>query len=1116
MSRQKIYTPTPFYVYLIGLLLGGAFIALCFGLFAKLVRTEEGLPPIELTEAELAELAASRDINNFPEPYSLHAEIPESEFAAARAILDGTAPAGLTPPAWFPKNESPILRELVEEGKLPPVAERVGPEPVVMEGVDGIGTYGGTWLRLATHAGDVVLIAHRLSGATFTRFSPMGDPLVPHLMREIEILDDYRTFIFHFRKGLRWSDGHPVTSNDMMFWWEHEINAPSLAMSFPVFMISGGERATVTQIDDYTARVDFPISSPLFLERLAVDSRNMLVPAHYRRQFHPDLGDPEFLAQKIQEFGLANARTLYKEMQHFLNPQHPRLWPWIPAEFRSLPPYTFVRNPYYYVVDTQGNQLPYIDRLQFEVQGQNMIGVAAANGKVSMQARHLRFNQYTEFMGRRRQAGTDVYLWLPEGDGAFAISPNSNRRIDPARPDTRWKARLLADKRFRQALSVAINREVIVRAYYNDLTVPAQAAPGPLSPFHAPELRNAFIQFDPDLANAKLDEIWRDLDGDPTLRDAEGYRVFPDGTRMTFYLDASSFTGIGPSQFIVDDWKEIGLRVVLRERQRTLFFVEAYSRDFDMNIWGGSGGFPTLNSGHVATTRQSLFANGWGYWYNLGGLFGAEAANVPAAIPVPEGHPMHEAMLLQAEASITTSLERQKELLARIHEIGAENLWFINLTTAPPTPVVVSADIRNVPRRAVESFSYLSPSNTGIETYFFENPVDSAGAIAAAREAILNRPPMPAMNQAAGERTLLSKLVRNAFKIIALLLLVNLVVRHPFVGRRLVLMIPTLIIISICVFTIIQLPPGDYLTSRMIQLQETGEDPETVQQEIEYLKEIFHTEDPAWKRYLRWTGVFWFTSFEDKDKGLLQGDMGRSMETTRSVNTMIGDRLILTFFISLGTILFTWIIALPIGIYSAVRQHSVSDYLITILGFLGLCIPNFLLALILMTLGNVSGLFSPEYMIQPEWTWGKVVDLLKHIWVPIVVMGTSGTASMIRTMRANLLDELRKPYVTTARAKGMPPRRLLLKYPVRIALNPFISGIGGIFPQLVSGGAVVAIVLSLPTVGPLMVSALFSQDMNVAGSMLMLLSLLGVIGTLVSDLLLMWVDPRIRMEGGKK
>jgi ABC-type dipeptide/oligopeptide/nickel transport system permease component len=205
-----------------------------------------------------------------------------------------------------------------------------------------------------------------------------------------------------------------------------------------------------------------------------------------------------------------------------------------------------------------------------------------------------------------------------------------------------------------------------------------------------------------------------------------------------------------------------------------------------------------------------------------------------------------------------------------------------------------------------------------------------------------------------------------------------------------------------------------------------------------------------------------------------------------------------------------------------VRQYSIGDYVLTFIGFIGMCIPNFLLALVMIFLARewfgiqVTGLFSEHYALQPEWTWGKFMNLLQHIWIPVVVLGVGGTAGMIRVMRGNLLDELRKPYVTTARAKGVRPLKLLLKYPVRMALNPFISGIGGIFPQLVSGGAIVAMVLALPTVGPLMLSALMTQDMYLAGSMLMVLSTLGVFGTLVSDLLLLWLDPRIRLEGGTK
>jgi ABC-type dipeptide/oligopeptide/nickel transport system permease component len=325
--------------------------------------------------------------------------------------------------------------------------------------------------------------------------------------------------------------------------------------------------------------------------------------------------------------------------------------------------------------------------------------------------------------------------------------------------------------------------------------------------------------------------------------------------------------------------------------------------------------------------------------------------------------------------------------------------------------------------------------------------------------------------------------------------------------------VPTLAVISVIVFTIIQLPPGDFLTSRLTALQETGE--ASQQKVAEDLKQTFHMDDPLWKQYARWTGLLWFTSFDTQDRGLLQGQMGLSMETARPVNEMVGDRILLTFLISLGTIVLTWVIAIPIGVYSAVRQYSAGDYVATFVGFVGMSVPPFLLALVIMVLAGVSGLFSPQYAAQPYWDWAKLEDLLRHIWVPIVVSAVSGTAGLIRVMRANLLDELKKPYVTTARAKGVRPLKLLFKYPVRIALNPFVSGIGHIFPQLVSGGAIVSIVLSLPTVGPLMISALFNEDMYLAGSMLMALSLLAVLGTLVADLLLLWLDPRIRYEAPK-
>ena len=322
-----------------------------------------------------------------------------------------------------------------------------------------------------------------------------------------------------------------------------------------------------------------------------------------------------------------------------------------------------------------------------------------------------------------------------------------------------------------------------------------------------------------------------------------------------------------------------------------------------------------------------------------------------------------------------------------------------------------------------------------------------------------------------------------------------------YIIRRLLIMIPTLVAISIISFIIIQLPPGDFLTTYVTNLTVAGE---TVDQaEIDYLRERFGLDKPLYVQYLYWAWSF------------LQGDMGYSFEWRRPVSQLIGERIPFTVLISLCTIVFTWAVALPIGIYSAIRQYSWLDYVLTFVGFIGLATPNFLFALILLWVStaylgmSVGGLFSPEFHDAP-WTLAKLLDLLKHLWIPVVIVGTSHTAKFIRIIRGNLLDELRKPYVTTARAKGLSETRLILKYPVRVAINPLVSTIGWTLPELVSGIAITAVVLNLPTSGPLLLNALLSKDMQLAGSFIMVLSFLTVIGTLVSDILLAWVDPRIR------
>jgi peptide/nickel transport system permease protein len=324
-----------------------------------------------------------------------------------------------------------------------------------------------------------------------------------------------------------------------------------------------------------------------------------------------------------------------------------------------------------------------------------------------------------------------------------------------------------------------------------------------------------------------------------------------------------------------------------------------------------------------------------------------------------------------------------------------------------------------------------------------------------------------------------------------------------FVVRRLLLLIPTIFAISVISFIAIQLPPGDFLTSYISALESQGELVDEAL--IASLKSQYGLGEPIHVQYLKWVG------------GMLRGDFGQSLQWRMPVKDLLWERLALTVVLSLSSLLFIWAVAFPVGIYSAVRQYSPGDYLFTFLSFVGLGIPSFLLALVVMWFAftefgiAVGGLFSPEYQSAP-WSLGKVVDLLQHLWIPMVVLGMGGTAGLIRIMRANLLDELNRPYVDTARAKGHAESTLILKYPVRMALNPFVSTVGWTLPGLVSGSIIVSVVLNLPTTGPLLLSALLSQDMYLAGSFLLMLSILTVIGTLVSDILLAWLDPRIRVQ----
>lgn len=326
-----------------------------------------------------------------------------------------------------------------------------------------------------------------------------------------------------------------------------------------------------------------------------------------------------------------------------------------------------------------------------------------------------------------------------------------------------------------------------------------------------------------------------------------------------------------------------------------------------------------------------------------------------------------------------------------------------------------------------------------------------------------------------------------------------------YLARRLIFMILTVWIITVIAFVVIQIPPGDYVTNMVTEMMSQGSDridPAVTEQ----LRDQYGLNDPVYVQYYKWMKNI-----------VTEGKFGYSLTFRRDARTLILERLPMTFLLTSSSVLFVWFVSLPIGVFSAVKQYSIWDYIATFIGFIGVATPNFLFALILMYLSYryggraLIGLFSAEYVNAP-WSWARVADLLKHMIIPVIIIGTSYTAGLIRTMRANLLDELKRPYVDAARAKGLPETRLIWKYPVRYALNPFVSTIGWALPGLVAGEVIVSIVLNLPTSGPVLFEALKEQDMYVAAGFILVLSTLTVIGTFISDVLLVLLDPRIRLE----
>lgn len=1018
--------------------------------------------------------------------------------------------------AWWPKNESPLLTKLVKEGKLPPLLERIGPEPVVYKGSAGVGQYGGDWWSMVTGFDGVRLVMqYQLKNNNLVRFSPYGEPVRPHLARAVEPSDNYKTWTVHLRKGVKWSDGAPFTAEDIQWWWE-KVKLDQGLMGVDETMKINGKVGRIEKVDEFTLRYIFPESNPgwLSMQASAAGSLYMAGPKHYMQQFHPVEGDQKLIETLCQQRQLT-PKKLFIDMNHPLNTERPVLGPWMFRTYRTNGPWTAVRNPYYYAVDEKGNQLPYLDRLIFQHVSSQLQSKALTDGSCSFSPVKDAAD-YGSIISQQKNGNYHVMHWAPRERGNLVITPNRRLPVKKGDRILEQKRELLCNKEFRRALSISINRQAIVNSEFKGVGQGAALMPTQGVPWFDQAALEDNAQYDPKRASKILDELKLDQ------RDPEGLRTLPDGSRLTLYLITRPGS-TGPLQFLVEDWRDAGLRVILQEKPHRLFMAASKYSDL----------IAVTNSSSELTWGALGAGVPFWDWYNKGGMYNSQASRAPE---INQPTPIEiEAMRAGQDAGNTFDAKERYRLATQVMNIARDQVWVINIATPSADVVLVKNGLQGVRKDLLSSFGINTPNNSCPETWYWQDPNTINGSETASQSYLAEREgsilkelqtttpkegdviKSEVDTQGSGLGGLLKLCLLGIFLVGALLV----ILRHPFVLRRLVIMVPTLILISIIVFAGVQLPPGNYLETAIDNLERSGQR-EQAQKEIEMLTSIHHLDDGPVKSYLRWTGLLWFTSFEEEDTGLLQGNLGRSMANNNAfVSDLLGDRVLLTMSISLGTILLTWLIAIPIGVYSAVRQYSMLDYVLTIGGFIGMCVPQFILALVLMLMAKelfgltFLGLFSSRYAIQEFWDLPKFIDLLKHIWLPIIIVGASGTAGMIRVMRANLLDELKKPYVVTARAKGVRPLKLLFKYPFRMALNPFVSGIGGLFPMLISGSAIVSIILSLPTVGPMLLDAVMIEDTFMAGSLLLILSAFSVFGVLVSDLLLMLLDPRIRMEGGK-
>jgi len=621
-----------------------------------------------------------------------------------------TKPAVVAPTAT-PKpaakyNEAPALAELVKAGKLPPVEQRLPTEPLVVQCVEEIGKYGGTWRRVAIGPMDVGMIQWRFSYASLLRYTALGEEIVPNVAKKWEVSPDGSEFTFYLRKGMKWSDGKPNTADDWAFWYEDVILNKDLTPAFPTWLKVKGEPVVMSKVDDYTIKFKFTTSNGLFVQQIATADGVPLTmyPKHYLSQFHPKYAKKEDLDKKAADAKLENWWSLFWNRQGWQNVDCPRIWPWVLTKVPPDIPAIAERNPYYWMVDTQGNQLPYIDRMRFDVVEKiDMLNVKAVAGEVDCQFRHLSWVYFPLYIENAQKGGYRVMKWsLAEGSNC-CLHPNLNHKDAVLR-------KLMETKEFRQALSLGLNRKEINEIAYQGMGTPRQASVLPQCPYFKPAHAEAYAQYDPKKANQMLDAIGL------TAKDEEGMRKRPDGQKLTITIEYAPVFGPWADvvQIVCKQWKEIAIRAIPKEEARELFTQRGQAgTEQDMSIWMMDRCLtpllqPLFWLPQRGGTPASVAALYWD-WYETGGKTGEK--------PSPE---VQKAYDLYDKCKTARSNEELTKSAIELMDLNAEQVWFIGTVGLLPHVGVVKHNFRNVPEKAVSDWLVMTPGNTYIEQYFFK------------------------------------------------------------------------------------------------------------------------------------------------------------------------------------------------------------------------------------------------------------------------------------------------------------------------------------------------------------------------------------------------------------